>query len=229
MLVTILIQPLSPNGSLCKFWTIQYSLPSLTPHLATEMGLLMVFSIDASRGVRHLSCCHCTVADGPACLDFRHHLLPSREGEVTDFLEGVLLEDMALSEFSACSALANLVTLLVLGLVLDTGLLGAVVGVDAGPSRCCHAGGVLIPGNTGLVDPIPPCTSSSSWADPMATHTHEAQSLFCTPAGHAVPSTGAGSSHSWAEGEAPGHAAAARPERAAVAAATLAWTTPWLP
>lgn len=35
---------------------------------------------------------------------------------------------MALSEFSACSALANLVTLLVLGLVLVTGLLGAVVG-----------------------------------------------------------------------------------------------------
>ena len=154
MLVTILIQPLSPHGSLCNFWTIQYSLPSLTPHLATEMGLLMVFSIDASRGVRHLSCCHCTVADGPARLDFRHHLLPSREGEVTDFLEGVLLEDMALSEFSACSALANLVTLLVLGLVLVTGLLGAVVGVDAGPSRCCHAGGVLIPGNTGLPAPV---------------------------------------------------------------------------
>lgn len=56
--------------------------------------------------------------------------------------------------------------------------------------------GVLVPGNTGLVSPIPPCTISSSWADPMVTHTHKAQSPSCTPAGHAVPSTGAGSSHS---------------------------------
>lgn len=63
--VTILAQPLSPHGSLCKFWTIQYSLPSVTSHLATEMGLLMEFSIDASRGIRHLACCHCTVADDP--------------------------------------------------------------------------------------------------------------------------------------------------------------------
>lgn len=93
-----------------------------------EMGLLMVFSIDASRVIRHLACYHCTAAEGPAPLDFCHHLLPPREGEVTNFLEGVVLEGMALSEFSACSALANLVTLLVLGLVLVTGLLGAVVG-----------------------------------------------------------------------------------------------------
>ena len=50
--------------------------------------------------------------DGAIGVDFCHHLLPPRKGAVvTDLPEGVVLDDMALFEFSARPALVKLVTL----------------------------------------------------------------------------------------------------------------------
>ena len=89
------------------------------------VGLVMVFSIDASSVVRHLFCCQRTAPDGTVCVDFRHHLFPPGDGAVVaNFPKGVVLDDTALFEFGACSALVKLVTLLVLGLVVAAGLVG---------------------------------------------------------------------------------------------------------
>lgn len=87
--------------------------PALWVKLARRKGVKITWvpftgSVHALRGQGSQS----SSPDGPLRIDFCHHLFPPGDrAVVANFPEGVVLDDVALSEFSACSTLVKLVTL----------------------------------------------------------------------------------------------------------------------